>query len=189
MNDSMSTCKTCKHWRYPDAQDPGGYGWYGYDQLCRPIDPDTHEPMRRDFEVRLCRNPAQTFCESPVERNGFGLADGSEYRAVLATAEEFGCVRHEERVADEPPKLSSNPDFPGFEEFGRRRFIEGLTCRVWVDDVEIKNCLAVDSDAGTVTVYKIGADGVPIIGIGGAISTETLTGAIRLQMSDGTVWP
>jgi hypothetical protein len=63
--------------------------------MCEPLDPDTYEPMKRAFEVRLCKHPAQTFCEVPVERNGFGLFDGSEYMARLATAEEFGCVRHE----------------------------------------------------------------------------------------------
>ena len=63
--------------------------------MCRPLDQDTYEPMARGFEVRLCGHPSQTFCEAPVERDGFGLADGSEYMAVLATAEDFGCVRHE----------------------------------------------------------------------------------------------
>ena len=51
--------------------------------------------MDRGFEVRLCKMPTQTFCEAPVERNGFGLCDGSQYMAALATAEDFGCVRHE----------------------------------------------------------------------------------------------
>lgn len=68
--------------------------------LCRPIDPDSYEPMELEFEVRLCRMPTQTFTETPVERNGFALTDGSGYYAVLATAEDFGCVRHEENVAE-----------------------------------------------------------------------------------------
>ncbi len=42
-----------------------------------------------------CKHPAQTFAEPPIEDNGFGLADASEFFACLATAENFGCVRHE----------------------------------------------------------------------------------------------
>jgi hypothetical protein len=76
-------CKTCAHWVVTK-----------YDNnLCKPLDPDTYEPMDRGFEVRVCKQPTQTFCEAPVERNGFALADGSNYRATLATAEDFGCVR------------------------------------------------------------------------------------------------
>jgi hypothetical protein len=33
-----------------------------------------------------------------VEPNGFGVADGSGYMAMLVTAEDFGCVRYEEVV-------------------------------------------------------------------------------------------
>lgn len=85
----MQTCKTCKHWKKPEGED------YRAEALCQPVDPETYEPMDRGFEVRLCKMPTQTFAESPVERNGFGLADASRYFAVLATAEDFGCVRHE----------------------------------------------------------------------------------------------
>ncbi len=92
----MNTCKTCKHWKTPEDSDSRGFGYQIYaDAMCRPLDQDTYEPMARGFEVRLCGHPSQTFCEAPVERDGFGLADGSEYMAVLATAEDFGCVRHE----------------------------------------------------------------------------------------------
>lgn len=51
--------------------------------------------MQRGFMVRLCRHPQQTFAEAPVRDDGFGLSDASEYYAVLATAENFGCVLHE----------------------------------------------------------------------------------------------
>lgn len=64
---------------------------------CAALSIRTHTPMVMPFEVRICEHPAQTFCERPVEKNGFGVADGSEYMAVLATAEDFGCVRHEEK--------------------------------------------------------------------------------------------
>jgi hypothetical protein len=86
----MMRCKTCKHWKKPEEN-----ASYHEGDLCTPRDPDTYEPMDRGFEVRLCKLPTQTFCEAPVERNGFGLCDGSEYMAALATAEDFGCVRHE----------------------------------------------------------------------------------------------
>jgi len=91
----MPTCKTCAHWKTPQDS-------YMQRGVCGLLnDPDTYEPMQRGFEVRICKHPAQTFCEAPVERNGFGLTDGSHYMAALATAEDFGCVRHEE-VKHEP---------------------------------------------------------------------------------------
>ena len=83
----MKNCKTCKHWTLAENVDEK--------MICNPNDPDTHKPMKLEFEVRVCKMPTQTFCETPVERNGFGLSDASLYRAVLATAEEFGCIRHE----------------------------------------------------------------------------------------------
>ena len=86
----MNHCKTCKHWTAPDGADDG----YAFG-LCEPSDPDTSEPMRRGFEVRLCKHPELTRFEAPLSHNGFGLTDGSRYYACLATAEDFGCVRHE----------------------------------------------------------------------------------------------
>lgn len=85
-------CKTCAHWTAPTED-----GSWRERAMCLPIDPDTYEPMQsqRGFEVRICKQPTQTFCESPIERDGFGLTDGSVYMAVLATAEDFGCVRWE----------------------------------------------------------------------------------------------
>jgi hypothetical protein len=95
----MSTCKTCAHWRHPEADD----SFYSRD-LCQPKDPDTYEPMDRGFEVRICKQPTQTFAESPTESNGFGLTDASQYFAVLATAEDFGCVRHEPATPERTPQ-------------------------------------------------------------------------------------
>ena len=84
----MTTCKTCKHWSAP--------GPYEREvALCNPVDPDTFKPMQRGFETRICRMPTQTMFEPPVESNGFALTDGSQYFAVLATGQDFGCVRHE----------------------------------------------------------------------------------------------
>lgn len=87
----MNYCKTCRHWNY-DPKDQMSFKVSAY---CDPTDPDTYKSMEMPFLVRECRHPAKTFCERPVEINGFGLADGSEYMAVLFTGEEFGCVRHE----------------------------------------------------------------------------------------------
>ena len=85
----MKRCKTCKHWEMPIA--------YEADKLilCDP-NPDTGLPMQREFQVRVCKMPTQTFGEPVPERDGFGLADGDDYYAVMATAEEFGCVKHED---------------------------------------------------------------------------------------------
>lgn len=82
----MNTCKTCKHWKTEGA---------GHSDILRPIDPDTYEPMAMPFEVRSCEHPALLFCERPLEKDGFAIADGSGYMAGLYTAEDFGCVRHE----------------------------------------------------------------------------------------------
>lgn len=89
----MKTCKTCRYWTKPEEIR------YWEAELCAPVDPDTYEKMERGFECRLCKHPKQTFCESPTEANGFGLADGSNYKACLITGEDFGCVRHEEGEA------------------------------------------------------------------------------------------
>ena len=87
----MNRCKTCKHWQFdPDAEE--SWRVRGY---CEPEDPDTSENMVMPFTVRECKHPALTFCERPVEQNGFGVADGSTYMACLLTAEDFGCVRYE----------------------------------------------------------------------------------------------
>ena len=65
----MNTCKTCKHWTKPSEDDIRA------DDMCTPRDQDTYEPMERGFEVRICRHP--------------------EYMTMLATGQDFGCVRHE----------------------------------------------------------------------------------------------
>ena len=88
----MTTCKTCKHWT---AKAPKSFA---AKEIFTPTDPDIYKPMQMPFEVRECKHPRMTFCERPVEPNGFGVADGSEYMAMLITAEDFGCVRYEEVV-------------------------------------------------------------------------------------------
>ena len=86
----MQTCKTCKHWKFDPAVD----GWTAR-EYCAPLDQDTLKPMAMPFEVRQCKHPAKSFCERPIESNGFGTADGSNYVALLITGEDFGCMRHE----------------------------------------------------------------------------------------------
>ena len=87
----MNTCKTCAHWIDPnDCPDDE----YRAESLCHPWDVDVDEPMKLTIEVRMCKHPAQTFSERPVEVDGFGVVDGSNFYARLVTAENFGCVRH-----------------------------------------------------------------------------------------------
>ncbi len=93
----MNTCKTCQRWKL----DPPDDDWQA-DAICRPLDPDTYQPMNRGFETRKCTLP-HTFYEPPVERNGFALCDGSQYHAALYTAEDFGCIRHEATLVDAGP--------------------------------------------------------------------------------------
>lgn len=83
-------CKTCAHWIEPKND-------MDAEMLCKPRDPDTMELMDLGFEVRVCRHPSQAFHCAPVDRRSFALTDASLYYAVLATAEDFGCVLHEAR--------------------------------------------------------------------------------------------
>lgn len=92
----MNTCSTCAHWKMHDKEE--------VDNIVNPRDPDTWEPMQMPFEIRRCEHPAKTFYERPVERNGFGLSDGSQYYAQLYTGPDFGCVRWED-----VPSTSSDP--------------------------------------------------------------------------------
>ena len=88
----MNLCKTCKHWK--------GQGKvitnHVVNDVINPVEWETGKPMVMPFEIRECRHPSKTFCEQPVEENGFGVCDGSTYMAALITGPEFGCVRHEE---------------------------------------------------------------------------------------------
>lgn len=81
----MNTCKTCKWWIQDD----------GYNEITKPLDPDTCEPMKIPWETRLCKCPKIRFYERPVESNEATICDGSQYYAELCTAEDFGCVLHE----------------------------------------------------------------------------------------------
>jgi hypothetical protein len=82
-------CKTCKHWLKDDGH---------HSDIMDPYDPDTFEPMKLPFEVRMCKQPKLLFCERPVENPGFAVADGSTYFAGLYTTEDFGCVLHEDKT-------------------------------------------------------------------------------------------
>lgn len=83
----MNHCRTCVWWTPTPKED--------WDDITGPWDPDTLEPMKLPFEVRQCKQPDQTFCERPLNPDNFALADGSNYRANLYTAEDFGCVLHQ----------------------------------------------------------------------------------------------
>ena len=91
----MNHCKTCIHWT--SAEDCKEYTAV---DMCRLRCPSTGSYIRyeehSEFEVRVCAHPGQTKFERPVTKNGFGLTDASTYLAILVTAEEFGCVLHEE---------------------------------------------------------------------------------------------
>lgn len=79
----MNRCKDCRWWTDTDQ----------YNGIVHPIDEDTYEEKEMPFLVRECKQPDQAFCERPVWKDGFALADGSGYMAHLYTAEDFGCVK------------------------------------------------------------------------------------------------
>ena len=86
----MNLCKTCKWWGIE-----GQYDSWRVSQITDPKDPDTFEKMDMPFLVKECGNPKLHRFERTTERDGFCITDGSEYLALLATAEDFGCVKHE----------------------------------------------------------------------------------------------
>ena len=87
----MQHCKTCKYWQY------SGNSYHHEDRLLRPVAPATQAPIALGFEVRLCRHPLLTHDEPPTDRRGLALGEtGGEYLPCLATAEDFGCVLHEQ---------------------------------------------------------------------------------------------
>jgi hypothetical protein len=88
-----ATCSTCAHWECPTTE-TDNRDYYHWKDILRPTDPDTYEPMVTPFEVGRCTHPRLLFCERPLERNGFTVADASEYMACLCTGPDFGCVRH-----------------------------------------------------------------------------------------------
>lgn len=89
----MQTCKTCKHWKA--IGDSNFRADQRADEVCRPFDPDTYEPMELGYEVRECKSPFLRWFETPGPSEA-ALVDGSEYYAALLTGEDFGCVNHEE---------------------------------------------------------------------------------------------
>ena len=90
LSAGLGRCRTCKHWQKPSES-----GSYHKNDLCDYRDPVTFEDLDAPYEVRICEHPEQGFCERPLGWDGFSIADGSTYFACLATAEGFGCVRHE----------------------------------------------------------------------------------------------
>ena len=86
----MKTCKTCKHWVKANENDD-----YRASEICTPLDQDELEPMKTEFEVRICKSPKIIFFERSPESTGVSLIDGSCYYAKMLTGENFGCVNHE----------------------------------------------------------------------------------------------
>ncbi len=99
----MNTCKTCKHWKSVKS-----HAIVRVEEICAPRDQDTYDLMEMPFEVRQCTSPALVFRERTCESNGFSITDASDYFAILCTAEDFGCVRHEVTDAE---KALIHPDF------------------------------------------------------------------------------
>lgn len=95
----MNHCKTCKWWEETkqDEYRNGGH------ELIFPYRPDTQRRVQSEKEeslvyghlIRYCGNPKILFYQRPTI-DGAAVVDGSEYAAALITAEEFGCVLHEE---------------------------------------------------------------------------------------------
>ena len=101
----MKTCKTCKWWgvkwvplvAVAGCSNGGMTDADSHEDICEPCDPDTYEPMKMPFAVKMCGCPKLLFHERPVESDGACVADGSTYMANLLTAEDFGCVNHKEK--------------------------------------------------------------------------------------------
>lgn len=84
----MNTCDTCQYWK------PTPENYYNYEEILRPTDPDTYQPMQVEFEVRLCQCPKKVRFERPPAADFASVVDGSNYRAELATGPKFGCIHH-----------------------------------------------------------------------------------------------
>lgn len=82
-------CKTCVHWT--KSKD-------GMDSINEPFDEDTFKAKVMPFEVNNCQCPALLMNERPLQANGFCVADASDYRATLHTAENFGCIHHKAKA-------------------------------------------------------------------------------------------
>ena len=77
-------CKTCAHWKTEQERS-------NYELEMRDAD---FNVIPADFEVRYCKDPKLMKFERPLEKDQASVADGSTYRAVLITAEDFGCNHH-----------------------------------------------------------------------------------------------
>jgi hypothetical protein len=79
----MILCKDCIYW-IDDKPD--------YDRIMHPEDMDTGEYMKMPFEIKKCKCSNITLFERNPNDNGVSLCDGSDYRAVMYTGPNFGCV-------------------------------------------------------------------------------------------------
>lgn len=92
---SDQTCKTCRHWqigkddRYSTILFP-----YRPDKDWEQCETEAEVVAVYGYRVRRCHHPKLLFYQRP-ERHAAAVCDGSEYKASLVTAEDFGCVLHE----------------------------------------------------------------------------------------------
>lgn len=86
----MDKCKTCKHWKLP----PDDEKFWRVKDICNPVDPDTFEPMKLDFEVKMCISDKIVWFERQPESTGVSLMDGSDWFSQMLTGEDFGCVNY-----------------------------------------------------------------------------------------------
>lgn len=96
-------CKTCRHWERIESPKATGTGesrvvyppkageeWWDVD------DDEASIAARGLHLVRRCAHPKVLFYQRP-DRDGAAIFDGSDYRALLCTGEDFGCSLFEGR--------------------------------------------------------------------------------------------
>ena len=88
-------CKTCKFWVKPVERDNWNARF-----ICNPVDSDTYEKMKTNFEVRKCNSDKIVYFERQPESNWISLVDGSEYYAKMLTGEDYGCINHEALIKE-----------------------------------------------------------------------------------------
>ena len=102
----MDTCKNCQYWLFPSEEE------FGSHPIIQPYD-DVHDELveteemgikYRGFRVRYCKHPKVVFYQTP-DRDGAVVVDGSQYKAALITAEDFGCILHAKLTIDSSHEL------------------------------------------------------------------------------------
>ena len=92
-------CKDCRWWS-------NEIGQYDYDAIVFPEDPETMARIPQElleFEVRRCVQPKLIVFQRPEHADGLSVCDGSQYKANLYTAPNFGCVNFAPQDKECPP--------------------------------------------------------------------------------------